>query len=140
MRRTIIPTLRYDDAPAAIDFLVDAFGFEVVADHRDGDVVSHAQLTWGDGMVMLASTSRGDNEFDRLVTTVAAAGRPTSTPYAVVEDVHGLAERARAAGGQVVMEPRDEDDGGAGCTVRDPEENLWGFGSYDPWAQEEDGA
>lgn len=138
MRRTIIPTLRYDDAPAAIEFLVAAFGFEATVEHRAGDIVMHAQLTWGDGMVMLGSTDRGDDdEFGRLVTTVAEAGLPTSSPYVIVEDVHGIADRARAAGGEVVMEPEDQDHGGVACAVRDPEGNLWNFGSYDPWAEVE---
>ncbi len=139
MPSSVIPTFRYADAPAALDFLVDAFGFEVAMDVRDGDLVEHAQLTLGDGMVMLGSLRRGsDRQFDELVTTVAAAGRPTSTPYVVVEDVRAHAERARSAGAEIVMEPRDEDYGGATYTARDPEGNVWTFGSYDPWQTEPD--
>lgn len=135
MPSSVIPTFRYADAPAAIAFLVDAFGFEVAMEVRDGDLVEHAQLTLGDGMVMLGSLRRGsDRAFDELVTTVAAAGRPTSTPYVVVEDVRAHAERARAAGAEIVMEPREEDYGGASYSARDPEGNLWSFGSYDPWS------
>lgn len=136
MRRTIMPTLRYADAPAAIDFLVEAFGFEVMVVHREGDVVWHAQLTWGDGMVMLGSVRPdSDRPYDQLVTTVAEAGRPTASPYVVVDDVEAIAERARAAGGEVVIEVAQEDHGGESCTIRDPEGNIWNFGSYDPWAE-----
>ena len=38
----IYPTLRYRDAPAAIDFLERAFGFERTAVHEDGGIVHHA--------------------------------------------------------------------------------------------------
>lgn len=134
MAATIIPTLRYEDAPAAIDFLVAAFGFTVHARHQEGDIVEHAQLVLGDGMVMLGSVRReGDPVFDRLVTTVTEAGAPTSTPYVVVDDVSAHAERAREAGAEIVVEPEEQDYGGANYTARDPEGNLWSFGSYDPW-------
>lgn len=138
MASTIIPTLRYQDAPAAIDFLVEAFGFTVHARHQEGDVVEHAQLVLGDGMVMLGSVRRGsDREFDRLVTTAKEAGAPTSTPYVVVDDVAAHAQRARAAGAEIVMEPEEQDYGGSNYTARDPEGNLWSFGSYDPWEDPE---
>ncbi|MBY5164305.1 VOC family protein [Salsipaludibacter albus] len=137
MPATIIPTFRYHDAPAAIDFLVEAFGFAVVVDVRDGDRVEHAQLTRGDGMVMLGSMR--DDDFGRRVTTVAEAGRPTSTPYVVVPDVHGHAEQARAVGARIVMEPEEQDYGGANYVAADPEGNLWSFGTYDPWAAAEAG-
>jgi uncharacterized glyoxalase superfamily protein PhnB len=132
--RSVIPTFRYEDAPAAIAFLVEAFGFEVAMDVRDGDVVEHAELTFDDGMVMLGSVRRGaDREFDRLVTTVAEVGRPTCTPYIVVDDVRAHAERARVGGAEIVMPPEEQGYGGANYTARDPEGNLWSFGSYDPW-------
>jgi len=38
-----------------------------------------------------------------------------------------------AAGAEVVIEIKDEDYGGRGCSCRDPEGNVWSFGSYDPW-------
>ncbi len=57
-KSTVIPALRYRDAHRAIDFLVAAFGFEkqAVFDGPDGTVM-HAQLTFGNGMVMLGSAS-----------------------------------------------------------------------------------
>jgi uncharacterized glyoxalase superfamily protein PhnB len=38
--------------------------------------------------------------------------------------------RATAAGAEVVRELRYEDYGSLGFTVRDPEGNLWSFGTY----------
>lgn len=50
-----------------------------------------------------------------------------------VDDVAAHAERAREAVAEIVMEPEEQDDGGANYTARDPEGNLWSFGSYNPW-------
>ena len=52
---TVIPSLRYRDAPAMIDWLCKAFGFEKHAVYADGNTVHHAQLTFGNGMIMLGS-------------------------------------------------------------------------------------
>jgi uncharacterized glyoxalase superfamily protein PhnB len=53
---TVIPALQYQDAPAAIDFLCRAFGFTKNAVYEgEGGSIAHAQLTLGNGMVMLGS-------------------------------------------------------------------------------------
>ena len=56
-RISVIPALQYTDAKAAIEFLCKAFGFakNAVYEEPDGSV-AHAQLTHGNGMVMLGST------------------------------------------------------------------------------------
>jgi uncharacterized glyoxalase superfamily protein PhnB len=44
----LIPCLRYKDAPAAIELLCQAFGFErhfVFADETQPSIIDHAQLT-----------------------------------------------------------------------------------------------
>ncbi len=121
----IIPTLRYRDAHAAIAFLCDAFGFERNAVHDDDSGgVSHAQLTFGDGMVMLGSDRGEGSELN------ATPGG--SSIYCVLDDVDGHAEKARTAGAQIVREPEDQDYGGRGYTATDPEGNRWSFGSYRP--------
>jgi uncharacterized glyoxalase superfamily protein PhnB len=48
----------------------------------------------------------------------------------VCDDPDGLFERAAAAGAEVVRGLADEDYESRGFTVRDPEGNLWGFGTY----------
>src|SRR5436305_4916458 len=64
---TLIPSLRYRDAHAAIDWLVRVFGFkkQAVYDGPDGKVM-HAQLTHGLGMLMLGSVS-DDGEFHKIM-------------------------------------------------------------------------
>ena len=53
---SVIPTLRYRNARAAIDFLVAAFGFQArMVVEGEGDAIDHAQLVLGTGMIMLGS-------------------------------------------------------------------------------------
>ena len=133
---TIIPTLRYRDAPAAIDWLCKAFGFQrhLVVPGEDGGI-AHAQLVLGNGMIMLGSA--GEDEFGRLQQPLATPDAPVSqSPYIIVPDVDAHHAAAVAAGARIVMEPKDEDYGGRGYSCRDPEGNLWNFGSYDPWEEE----
>jgi uncharacterized glyoxalase superfamily protein PhnB len=130
---TIIPTLRYEDAPKAIDWLCRAFGFErhVVYPGEDG-TVAHAQLTFGNGMIMVGSAR--DDEFGKLQRTPAEAGGfGTQSPYVIVADADAHHARAVAAGAKVVYALRTEDYGGRGYSCRDPEGHLWNFGTYDPW-------
>jgi uncharacterized glyoxalase superfamily protein PhnB len=120
----VIPTLTYRDADAAVTFLTDAFGLTEHAVHRDGDAVVHAELRFGDGMVMLGS-------FDPARAEVNAAPGAASI-YCILDDVDGHHARAVAAGATIVREPRDEDYGGRGYSAHDPEGNRWSFGSYRP--------
>ena len=134
-RCTTLPCLRYRDAPAMIDWLCRAFGFErhlVVPDAAGG--IAHAQLSFGNGMVMLGSVR--DNEFGRLMAQPDdTGGRETQCAYLVCRDADALHAQAVAAGAQIVLPLKTEDYGGRGFGCRDPEGHLWTFGSYDPWAQ-----
>jgi uncharacterized glyoxalase superfamily protein PhnB len=118
------PTLRADDARALIRFLVEAFGFEETVVYGEGDRVDHAQLSWPPGGgIMLGSANRGPDDKWAL--------RPgTFGAYVVVDDVDALHERAVAAGAEIVREPFDTDYGSRDFAARDPEGNLWQFGTY----------
>ena len=130
---TIVPSLRYRDAPAAIDWLCRAFGFErhLVVPGADG-TVDHAQLVFGTGMIMLGSAAADEPAQD------ATNPDPTGTPgwkgaYVIVKDVDAHCDRAVAEGARLVMPPADQDYGGRLYSCRDLEGNAWHFGSYDPW-------
>jgi uncharacterized glyoxalase superfamily protein PhnB len=132
MRSGVIPTMRYRDAGAAIDWLCDAFGFERHAVYGDGaGGVVHAQLTLGGGMIMLGSAR--DDEFGRLQSAADPDAPVTQSAYVVVSDADVLHARAVAAGARVVVDLRDEDHGGRAFSCRDPEGQLWNLGTYDPW-------
>ena len=127
--QTIYPVLKYKDAHAAIDFLEKAFGFERRSVHPgENGGVAHAELTFGDEFVMLGSTSEGDERFNQ------GAGR--TSVYLVVDDPDPRFERAKSAGAEIVMEPADQDYGSRDFVVRDPEGNLWSFGTYGPPSNE----
>lgn len=132
----VISTLRYKDAKAAIKWLCEAFGFrEHLVVPGEGETIAHAQLVFGNGMVMLGSA--GDDAFGRLQQPLATPDAPvTQSAYIIVTDVDAHHQRAAAAGATVVDPPHNNDYGGRGYTCRDPEGNVWNFGSYDPWQSE----
>lgn len=136
---TIIPGMRYEDAPAAIEWLCDAFGFEkhMVVPNDDGSI-AHAQLTFGNGMIMLGSVRENDREFDKNIKQPnEIGGAETQTAYIIVSDADAVYARAKEAGAEIVMDIKDEDYGGRGFSCRDPEGHLWNFGTYDPWEETE---
>jgi uncharacterized glyoxalase superfamily protein PhnB len=123
--QSIYPVLKYDDAHAALDWLERAFGFQRrhVYDGENGGV-AHAELTFGDEFVMLGSTSEGDPAFNQ--------GVGKTTVYLVVDDPDALHDRAKEAGAEIVMPPTDQDYGSRDFAARDPEGNIWSFGTYRP--------
>lgn len=129
---TVFHSLSYADAPAAVEFLTAAFGFVVKGVYSDPDdpsQVVHAQLDWPPGGgIMLGSARRHDEAAESWVD---ATGHGQC--YCVTEtdqDVDRVYARAMAAGATSVRPPQDQDYGGRGCTLRDPESNQWSFGSY----------
>ncbi|MBV9840304.1 MAG: VOC family protein [Sphingomonadaceae bacterium] len=138
MARNIIPGFRYADAPAAIDFLCEAFGFTrhaVYADDGDPSLIHHAQLTLDGGMIMLGSHRDGEVQRRYGWKTPAEAGGNTASIYVYVADPDAHCEHARTAGAEIVDAPRDNDGyPGRGYSARDGEGHVWSFGSYDPWA------
>jgi uncharacterized glyoxalase superfamily protein PhnB len=132
-RATVIPALRYRDAPAAIDWLCRAFGFEkqAVYEGQDG-IIEHAQLTFGNGMIMLGSVR--ETEYGHLMRTPAEAGGNTQSVYLIVDDADAHHARAKLAGAEIVIALVTQDYGGRDYTCRDPEGHVWTFGTYDPWA------
>jgi uncharacterized glyoxalase superfamily protein PhnB len=60
-KATVIPCLRYRNAPA-IEWLCSAFGFERQAVYPNPDgTIAHAQLSFGNGMIMLGSVDGKDS-------------------------------------------------------------------------------
>jgi len=120
---TVVPVLRYRDTARAVDFLVDAFGFDRHAVHEgENGEIAHAELASGDGMVMLGP--------DREEPYGSRAGHGWT--YLVVEDADAHCAQARSAGAEIVREPEDQDYGSRDYSARDFEGNLWSFGTYRP--------
>jgi len=130
---TVMPTMLYRDAPAAIEWLCGAFGFEkrVVYPGENG-TVAHAELTFGNGMIMLGSAK--EEGYGKLVTTPGSlGGATTQAAYVIAADMDALYTRAKAAGAEIVRELGVTDYGSREFACRDPEGHLWNFGTYDPW-------
>ena len=116
-KTTVIPSIRYRDEPAAIQWLCEVFGFEqqLVVPNEDGSI-AHAQLSFGNGMIMLGTI-----------------GAETHNTYVVVSDADAVYARVKSAGAEILREIRDEEYGGRGFVCRDVEGHVWSFGTYDPW-------
>jgi uncharacterized glyoxalase superfamily protein PhnB len=130
-QRTIVPTLRYRDVAAAIAWLSAAFGFatRAVVNAADGSV-RYAELTFGDGMIMLGPVE--DSPVGRLMAQPEqAGGAETQICYIVVDDPTAHRAKAVAAGAKIVLEI-DEECSGRGYSCRDPEGHIWYFGTYAP--------
>src|SRR5271169_319944 len=100
-RARIIPSMRYRNAPAAIEWLCNAFGFEkhLVVPGENG-TVAHAQLVFGNGMIMLGSAR--EDEFGQWVKPPREIGGiGTQSAYVIVEDADAHYARAKAAGAEI---------------------------------------
>ena len=128
----VIPCMRYRDAPAAIEWLCDTFGFEtqLVVPNEDG-TIAHAQLAFGNGMIMLGSAF--DTEYGRLLKQPSEIGDfVTQSSYLVVNNADLVYGRVLEGGGKILLDIKDEEYGGRGFTCRDPEGHIWSIGTYDP--------
>jgi uncharacterized glyoxalase superfamily protein PhnB len=121
---SISPVLRYRDAAAALDWLEKAFGFTRAADYRDDDGnVVHAEMAFGNGMVMVSGAREDD---------VYGAHTGQGWAYVVVDDADAHYARAQEAGAEILRPIEDQDYGSRDYSARDPEGNIWSFGTYQP--------
>ena len=131
--QTIYPSVRYNDARAAIEWLKSALGFEekeVCA--GDGDTIAHAELKLAGSLIMLGSVKN-----DPYGTSPENLGGVTGGVYIALDsdtDVDTAYARAKAAGAQIIRELEDTDYGSHEFGVRDPEGHIWSFGTYRPQA------
>ncbi len=132
---TIIPGLRYRDALKMMDWLEKAFGLEKHAVYMSGKtIVSHAEMTFGNGMIMLGSIDNGSQTSALMVQPDEIGTRSTQSAYLIVSDCEPVYASAKAAGAEIVVDLSAKDYGGKGFTCLDPEGHLWSIGEYDPWA------
>ena len=125
---TFYPGLQFRDADAGMEWLEQVLGCKRREDQRDdnGNVV-HAELDFRGAVVMLGSAGVGREPFRSL----PAGGRLV---YCALDEVDSLYERACAAGADIAVEIMNTDYGSRDFTLRDPEGNLWAFGTYRPQA------
>lgn len=118
-------SVAFDDADRMVAWL-SAVGFAEHATYRsesDPHVVEHAEWLWPGGGGLMFGSRRAGGELD---------GTGPSSCYLVTDDPDAVVARAVEAGGTLLREVSDNDYGGRGGSVRDPEGNHWSVGSYQP--------
>lgn len=126
---TIHAAINYADPNTAVDWLCKAFGF--TADdvfHDDHGVVQHAVLSHGTGKIMVS----GPRDPGWLGSTAATPLASPISLYLVVDDPVAHHDHAVGQGANVVRGLEHTDYGSHEYSARDPEGNLWSFGTYRP--------
>ena len=122
---TLWHTFSVRDATAMMAWL-RAIGFTEDAtygDEQDPSVVVHAEWAWPGGGGIMFGSERDDS---------AISGTGPAAAYLVTDDPDAAFDAAVAAGATVVRAMVEQDYGGRGGSVTDPEGNHWSFGSYQP--------
>ncbi|HEY9288027.1 MAG TPA: VOC family protein [Candidatus Dormibacteraeota bacterium] len=129
----VIPMLAYEDGPAAMDWLVRAFGFKERTRMLDANGrLSHGELEAGDGLIMLATPSPDYQGPRRHRAGCEAAERWSTVPYVIdgalvyVTDIQAHFERARSSGARILSEV-EADQYGKRYRAEDLEGHRWMF-------------
>ena len=126
----IYPSVSYEDAAAAIEWLCRAFGFaKRFAVEGEGGRIEHSELSLGRAVIMVSS-----QKADAGRISPRRAGGCTQTLNLYVADPDAHYAIAMAAGAKIERGLQDEDYGARGYMVSDPEGHLWYFGTYRPGA------
>ncbi|NNF08403.1 MAG: hypothetical protein HKN21_16705 [Candidatus Eisenbacteria bacterium] len=124
----IYPSLSYDNASEAIDWLCSAFGFtkRLMVPGPDG-TVRHSELSLGPGVIMVSSTKPDEN---RMSPRRLSGLHQVLT--VLIEDPDDHYAKAKAAGAEIVAELKNEEYGARGYMAKDLEGHMWYFGTYQP--------
>jgi uncharacterized glyoxalase superfamily protein PhnB len=123
MSQSVFPILRAHDPRALIAWIEAALGGTLLALHEGPEgTVGHAEVRVGEGIVMLGEAS--DDGLSKPPGSFAV--------YVAVDDVDAVHRAAVEADAEVVREPFDTDYGSRDAAFRDPEGNVWSFGTYRP--------
>lgn len=130
----VTPGLLYHDAPKAIEWLCQVFGFEKrLVIPGENNTVLHAHLTFGNGGVMLSSAE--GYAFPNMCKSPAEVGGVGTVELIVyVADPDAHYQRALAGKAEILIPIEDKPYGGRGYSCKDPEGYVWAFGSYNAWA------
>ncbi|MBI3450077.1 MAG: VOC family protein [Acidobacteria bacterium] len=124
----IYPSIFYDDAPAAIEWLCRAFGFtKRLVVPGPGGTVRHSELSLGPGVIMVGSARIDAGR----ISPRGLSGLHQALCVRVDNPDAHLA-RAKAAGALITQELKDEEYGSRGYMAKDPEGHEWYFGTYLP--------
>jgi uncharacterized glyoxalase superfamily protein PhnB len=129
----VIPMMAYENGPAAMDWLAEAFGFRERERRTEGGRLTHGEMeTGGGGLIMLATPSLDYRGPKRHRETCADAAKWQEVPYIVdgllvyVDDLAAHLQRARAAGA-TILSAIDETPDGTRYRAEDLEGHRWMF-------------
>ena len=129
----IIPMLSYEDGVAAMNWLCKVFGFSEKARMLDDNgILTHGEITLGDGVIMLASPTPDYQSPKHHRQVCEDTARYYSVPYIIngvlvgVDDVKTHYQISRENGATILS---DLEDGGPGLRSRaeDLEGHRWMF-------------
>jgi len=135
-QEAVVPTLRYYNVAAAIDWLCKAFGFEKhLVVHADDSSVRYAELIFGNSMITLGPVE-GSGLGEVMAQPADTGGTETQSCYLFVTDAAAHCDRAKAAGAEILLGIDDAHSNGRGYSCRDFEGHVWNFGTYDLWRRQ----
>lgn len=123
----------YDEAARAIDWLCNAFGFEVQLNvEGEGGTIEHSELVFGGGLVMVGEAKKPGGKFPYRKSPREIGGSNTQSMMIYVDDVEAHCAHARKAGAKIVVEPTTHDYGeeywtDRGYECEDLEGHHWWF-------------
>jgi uncharacterized glyoxalase superfamily protein PhnB len=123
----ISTSLYYEQAAKAIDWLCEAFDFELrLKIEGDNGSIEHSELTYGDGLIMVGQAGLEHKASYRRAPR-SIEGVNTQNMMVYVDDVEAHCTRARKAGAKIVRELATSDYGEAFWSDRNYEcEDLEG--------------
>ena len=130
--QTFIPMLSYEDGEAMMDWLIEAFGFVQKERWMHEGLLSHGELTFDGGVIMLATPTALYQSPMKVRQNYSPAADWSKVPYIFngvlvhVSNVDAHFDRAKAAGATILS---DIQDGPPGRSYRaeDPEGQRWFF-------------
>ena len=129
----IIPMLSYEDGIAAMNWLCKVFGFsETTRMLDDNGVLTHGEITLGDGVIMLASPTPDYQSPKHHRKVCEATAKYYGVPFIIngllvcVDDVKSHYQKSKENGATILS---DLEDGGPGLRYRveDLEGHRWMF-------------
>ncbi|SIO29454.1 VOC family protein [Vannielia litorea] len=123
----IYPTFRFSDATAMHRWFIETLGFTEVFRTPETGPIDHAELAFGSSILMFGQAR--DDAFG-----VKAPPPGGSVTYIAVDDPDALHARVRDSGTEIVEPPTDRAYPSREFIARDPDGNLWCFGTWYPKA------
>ncbi|MGH8137004.1 MAG: VOC family protein [Steroidobacteraceae bacterium] len=124
----------YEDPAKAIDWIVNAFGFDVrLKVEGDGGRIEHSELTFDGGLIMVGDAAKAAARNGAVRASPRMVGGANTQQLCIhVDDVDAHCARARAAGAEITREPTTTDYGedywaDRAYEAQDPEGHRWYF-------------